>query len=46
MKLSSLNEDNFIVLIKETNNIDEIKNIFMNNYWNKVWIFVELMRKI
>ena len=46
MKLLSLNEDNFIVLIKETNNIDEIKNLFMNNCWNKVWIFVKLMRKI
>ena len=32
MKLSSLNEEKFIVLIKETNNIDEIINLFMNNY--------------
>ena len=45
MKLSSLNEVKFIVLIKETNNIDEINNFFMNNYWNKIGIFVTLMRK-
>ena len=24
-----------IVLLKETNNIDEINNFFMNNWWNK-----------
>ena len=46
MKLSSLNEVQFIVLIKETNNIDEINNFFMNNYWNKIGIFVKLMRKV
>ena len=34
MKLSSLNEVKFIVLFKETNNFDDIKNLFMNNYWN------------
>ena len=46
MKLSSLNEEKFIVLIKETNNIDEINNLFMNNYCNKIGIFVKLMRKV
>ena len=30
MKWSSLNEEKFIVLIKETNNFDEINNFFMN----------------
>ena len=35
MKLSSLNDVKFIVLIKETNNIDEINNFFMNKHWNK-----------
>ena len=34
MKLSSLNEEKLIVLFKETNNFDEINNLFMNNYWN------------
>ena len=46
MELSSLNEVKFIVLIKETNNIDEIDNFFMNNYWNKIENFVKLMRKV
>ena len=36
---------NIVVLIKETNNFDEINNFFMNNYWNKIGIFVKLMRK-
>ena len=39
MELSSLNEEKFVVLIKETNNIDEINNYVMNNYWNKIGIF-------
>ena len=46
VKLSSLNEVKFIVLIKETNNFDEINNFFMNNYWNKFENFVKLMRKV
>ena len=46
MELSSLNEMNVIVLTKETNDIDEINNFFMNNYWNKIGIFVEVMRKV
>ena len=36
----------FIVLIKETSNIDEINNFFMNSYQNKIGIFVKLMRKV
>ena len=40
MKLSGLNEAREIVLFKETNNFDEINNFFMNNYWNKIGIFV------
>ena len=32
------------VLIKETNNFDEINNFCMNNYWNKIEIFVKFMR--
>ena len=35
MKLSSLKEEKYIVLIKETNNIDEINNFFMNNCWKQ-----------
>ena len=33
------------MLIKETNDFDEINNFFMNNYWHKIGIFVKLMRK-
>ena len=46
MKLSNIKEEKFIVLIKETNNSDEINHLFMNNYWNKFGIFVKLMRKV
>ena len=33
----------FIVLIKETNNFDEINNFFMNNYWNKIENFMKFI---
>ena len=46
MELSNLNEVKFIVLIKETNNFDEINNFFMNKYWNKIGIFFKLMRTV
>ena len=46
MELSSLNEVRLIVLLKETNNFDEIKNFFMNNYCNEIENFVELMWKV
>ena len=34
------------VLIKETNNFNEINKFFMNNYWSRIGIFVKLMRKV
>ena len=34
------------MLIKETNDFDEINNFFMNNYWHKIGFFVKLMRKV
>ena len=46
MKLSSFNEGKFVVLIKETNNVDKINNFFMNKYWSKIENFVKLMRKV
>ena len=46
MKLSSLNEVRIIVILKETNNFDEINKFFMYNYLNEIWIFVKLMRKV
>ena len=45
IELSSLKEEKFIVLIKETNDVDEINN-FMDSYWSKIWNYVKLMRKI
>ena len=41
-EISSLKKVKFIVLIKETNNFDEINNFFMDNYWNKIGIIVRL----
>ena len=46
MKLLSVNEVRIIVLLLETHSFDEINNFFMNNYWNKIGIFVKLMWKI
>ena len=46
MELSSLKKVKFTVLIKETNSIDEINNLFMNKYWNKIGISVKLMRSL
>ena len=43
MELSSLNEENLITLLQETNSFDEINNFFINNYWNKIENFVKLM---
>ena len=43
MELSSLNEVRLIMLMRERNNFDEINNFFMNNYWNKIGIFVKLI---
>ena len=45
VELSSLKKKKFVVLIKETNDFDEINNFFRKNYWNKIGIFVKLMRK-
>ena len=45
MKWSSLKKKKFVVLIKETNDFDEIINFFMNSYWSKIGIFVKLMKK-
>ena len=45
MELSSLNEVRLIMLMRERNNFDEINNFFMNNYWNKIGIFVKLRRE-
>ena len=31
------------MLIKETNDFDEINNFVVNNHWNKIGIFVKLV---
>ena len=46
MELSSLSEEKFITLLQVTNNFDEINNFCMNNYWNKIGIFVKLIWKV
>ena len=46
MELSSLSEEKLIMLLQETNDFDEINNFVMYNYWNKIGIFVKLMRKV
>ena len=43
MELLSLSEENLIKLLQEMNNFDEINNFFMNNYQNKIGIFVKLI---
>ena len=43
MELLSLNEEKFFMLIKETNNFDEINNFFMNNNLSEIGIFVKLI---
>ena len=46
MELLNLSEEKLIILLQMMNNSDEINNIFMNNYWNKIGIFVKLMREV
>ena len=46
MELTSLSEKKLIILLLVTNNFDDINNFFMNNYQNKIGIFVKLMRKV
>ena len=46
MKRSSCRKKNFIVLIKQTNDVDKIINFFMNSCWSKTGIFVKFMRKV
>ena len=46
MKRSSRRKKKFIVLNKETNDVDEINNFFMHSYWSKTGSFVKLMRKV
>ena len=43
MELVSLNEEKLITLLHVMNNFDEINNFFINNYQNKIGIFVKLI---
>ena len=46
MESSSLSEEKFIILLQAMNNSDEINYFFMNNYQNKIGIFVKLVPKV
>ena len=46
MKLSSLKEEKFIVLLQEINNFDEINYFFISNCQNKIGIFGKFMSKV
>ena len=46
MELSSLSEEKLIMLLQEMNNFDEINYFFMNNYQNKIGVFVKLIWKV
>ena len=46
VELSVLNEEKLITLMPVMNNCDVINNFFMNNYWNKIGIFVKLIWKV
>ena len=46
MELLFLNEAKLIMLLQKTNNFDEIINFFMNGYWIKIGIFVNLKSKV
>ena len=42
VELLSLSEEKLIMPLQEMNNFDEINFFFMNNYQNKIGIFVKL----
>ena len=46
LELLSLSEEKFIILLQVMNNIDEINFFFMNNYQNKIGIFVKLILRV
>ena len=46
MELSSLSEEKLIILLQVMNNFDEINYFFINNYQNKIGIFVKLIWKV
>ena len=46
MELSSLSEEKLIILLQVMNNFYEINYFFMNNYQNKIGIFVKLVSKV
>ena len=46
MELLGLSEEKLIILLQVMNNSDEINDFFMNNYQNKIGIFVKLISKV
>ena len=45
MELLNLSEEKLIVLLQVMNDFEEINYFFMNNYQNKIGIFVKLILK-
>ena len=43
MQILSLSEVKLIILLQVMNNFDEINYFFINNYQNKIGIFVKLI---
>ena len=43
---SNLSEEKLVMLLQEMNNFDEINNFFMNNFQNKIGIFVKIKLKV
>ena len=43
MELLNLNEVRLIILSQKMHNFDEINNFFINNYKNKIVIFVKII---
>ena len=46
MELLSLSEGKLIIRLQVMNNFDKINYFFMNNFWNKIGIFVKLVSKV
>ena len=46
MELSNLSDEKLIMLSQVMNNFDEINNFCMNNYQNKIGIFVKLISEV
>ena len=46
MELLCLGEEKLVIVLQVMNNFDEMNHFIMNSYWNKIGIFVWLMRRV